>query len=140
MRIQQEVEQESNRPPINIKIVKKLDKAVEESSQSNIDAQTLSISQAKRAIKIILNMNGITDNQRIDAIFKQTAPKGPDGSTQVPILRQILLLKAKQIMFRNSALPNESRQGSQKLLQEQHASCVEQVESVLRRVLNNEDL
>ena len=87
MRIQQEVEQESNRPPINIKIVKKLDKAAEDSSQSNIDAQTLSISQAKRAIKIILNMNGITDNQRIDAIFKQTAPKGPDGSTQVPILR-----------------------------------------------------
>ena len=36
----------------------------------NIDSFTLTMQQAKRAIKTILNLNGINDLQRVETIYK----------------------------------------------------------------------
>ena len=71
-----------------------------------MDHEVFTVLQTRRAIFTVLTQNGNADDSRADVIYRQIAPKEADGSVKVPVLRQMLVLKAKQIMFNKSLLPN----------------------------------
>ena len=60
--------------------------------------------------------NGNNDPSRADVIYIQIVPKEVDGSVKLSVLRKTLVLKAKQIMFNRSSLPNATKENNKKLL------------------------
>ena len=80
-----------------------INRASSRESNYSIDDKILTAPQTRRAIKMVLQENSVTDPARVDVIYKQIKPKEANGSVRVNVLRQILLLKSKQINFNNSS-------------------------------------
>ena len=58
-------------------------------------------SQIFQAIEEMFTINGQQDSTRVESIYAQLANKQDDGSAQIPFIRNLLILKAKQLIFAN---------------------------------------